>query len=132
MIFQQIAAIQAGRKTMTQRVEQEGETAIPALIPDYDTGERAIEAVKDKNGRLKWRVGCVYATVPKRGQHGVGFIRIVSIERVSVQDMTEQDALDEGVGSLAEYRELWGRINKKKGRRWIDNPTVWRIRFEVA
>lgn len=125
MIIQQTEEVKDGRKTLTQRIEQDGETAVL-------NNAGVIVAVKDKNGRMKWRVGGRYAIVPKRGQHGIGFIRITEITRVSVQNMTEKDALDEGVANVAEYRELWGRINRKKGRRWADNPTVWRIRFEVS
>jgi hypothetical protein len=123
MIFKQIEEIKSGRKTMTQRIVGEGETA-----ELNEAGE--IIAVKDRHGRHKWRIGQLYAVVPKRGQSGIGRIRLLSIVQVSVRNMTAYDAWHEGVDSVEEYRALWNRINYRKGRRWEDNPRVWRLRFE--
>lgn len=44
-----------------------------------------------------------------------------------LQRMTELEALDEGVNSLAEYALLWDAINGKGS--WAANPDVWRIKF---
>jgi hypothetical protein len=125
MIFRQIDEIKRGRKTMTQRVVKDGE------LPVIDEAG-AIVAVRAANGRDKWRIGRSYALVPKRGAHGVGFIRLLKIERVSVRNMDQYDAWREGVSSVAEYAALWDRINRRKGTRWADNPMVWRLTFEVA
>jgi hypothetical protein len=125
MIFKQIDEIKSGRKSMTQRVIKDGETSVID-----ETG--VIVAVKDRHGRDKWRVGRTYAMVPKRGAHGVGFIRLLKIERVSVRNMDQYDAWREGVSSVAEYAALWDRINRRKGTRWADNPMVWRLHFEVV
>ena len=64
-----------------------------------------------------------------------------------MQDITEEDALSEGVTArcvevsglfpadfrVGNYRfgyaALWDSINKKPGTRWVDNPWVWRIEF---
>lgn len=56
-------------------------------------------------------------------------IRIEAFWQTPLQTMTHEEALAEGVGSLEEYAALWDRINTKRGQRWADNPTVWRIRF---
>lgn len=67
-----------------------------------------------------------------------------------LQDMTEEEAIAEGIeytgdqiqdgkkvcGSVSvvgTYAALWDRINgAKPGRRWADNPWVWRIQFKKA
>lgn len=125
MIFKQVEEIKSGRKTMTQRIVQDGEYAV------YDDTGQIIE-VRGKNGRLKRRVGGVYAIVPKRGQKGVGFYRVTSITQPRVQDMNMLHAIAEGVGGVGEYQALWDSINTRKGKRWEDNPLVWRYRFEVV
>jgi hypothetical protein len=125
MIFKQIAEVLRGRKTMTQRIVQDGEYAV------YDDAGRIIE-VRDKNGRLKIRVGGVYAAVPKRGMKGVGHVRVTSIQQPHVQEMTLMAAIAEGVNSVGEYQRLWDSINDRKGKRWADNPRVWRYRFEAV
>jgi hypothetical protein len=51
---------------------------------------------------------------------------ITDITAQRLHDMTEADAVSEGVGSLAEYKELWDSINGKKYP-WAMNPWVWRI-----
>lgn len=124
MIFKQIAEVLSGQKTMTQRIVQDGEYAVKNM-------GRIIE-VRDKNGRLKIRVGGVYAAVPKRGQKGVGHVRVTSIQQPHVQEMTLMAAIAEGVNSVGEYQRLWDSINDRKGKRWADNPKVWRYRFEVV
>ncbi len=57
---------------------------------------------------------------------------ILSVHPEWLQDITEEDAVAEGVGSVAEYAELWDSIHpkpgprdKKKPTRWADNPGVW-------
>ena len=68
---------------------------------------------------------------------GMGFeelrIRITAIHQERLQDITEADAQAEGVGSVAEYRELWESINgKTPGARWQDNPMVFVLEFELV
>lgn len=68
-------------------------------------------------------------------------IRITSIRRERVQDISEEDILAEGFTPLRHngkncrvhdwYAGLWDTINTHKGTRWNDNPVVWVLTFEV-
>lgn len=60
-------------------------------------------------------------------------LRITEIRVQRVQEISEEDALAEGVeGGQIEFFTLWHQINAKPGRTWADNPWVWAINFEVA
>jgi hypothetical protein len=73
---------------------------------------------------------------------------IEDIREERLQDITEEDAIAEGVEAHDEdgvayygplnqghcdprqaFRELWDSINTKPGQRWADKPTVARIQF---
>lgn len=123
MIFQQKDEVRTGRKTLTQRVDDGGYTV------ERDADDEIVKVYK--NGRLKWAVGKSYAAIPKRGQKRFGDYRAKRIQYRPLHDMTEADAVKEGVEDLAAYRALWTRINgKRKGKRWDDNPAVFAIEFE--
>jgi hypothetical protein len=161
MYFKQVREIVRRTKTQTRRTVKVGEFLIDG-------------AVFSKSGRLKWCIGRDYAVSPGRGKHGLicnprtgetapgdvgraGFvplrIKIDHIKSQRLHDMTESDALAEGIarsgyGFIASvdgyefgrkykspifaYANLWDSINKKPGTRWEDNPTVWVIHFSVA
>jgi len=56
---------------------------------------------------------------------------IKSLEIAQRQDISESDAISEGVSSREEFKSLWNSLNdKKQGRSWEDNPMVWVISFE--
>ena len=154
MYAKQIMEIVERLKTCTQRVVKPGETAVEQ--------DGQIVAVLTAAGRVKWKVGGVYAVSPTRGWPaavwrevgsgvfivkpntktaqaeyiGKGYqpvrICIKRIERVSVQAMDEVVAVAEGVQSVAAYMTLWTSINQGRGDRWEDNPVVWRIWFELV
>jgi hypothetical protein len=153
MIFKQWKEILEGKKTQTRRVVKPGEVDDKTLC--YDSYEwpdlRGRVRLPDKisaiytgvsqgNLRLKWQVGRTYAIQPGRGQKQVGRIRLTAIRQERVQDISEADVIAEGVElrswgydwtKTAGYAELWDVINTRKPMRWIDNPLVWVLTFEL-
>lgn len=58
-------------------------------------------------------------------------VKSVRVERV--QEITQRDAIAEGLvtlASVAEFRRLWDSINAKRGYSWDVNPWVWVVEFE--
>jgi len=91
--------------------------------------------------REVWRVGKTYAVQPGRGKKAVGRIRITAIRREALQDVSCDDALQEGAypygrgiwsTAVEEFAELWDSIHDKPGTTWNDNPAVWVLTFELA
>jgi len=60
---------------------------------------------------------------------GMRFL-VTSVERQTLGDMTEEDAIAEGYPSLAAYRELILRMHP--GMAWSDEDLVWVHRFQRA
>lgn len=74
------------------------------------------------------------------------WLRVVDVRCERLQDITESDALAEGVvgckrqnsyprgtdgqPNRAEYAILWDSINTEPGTQWESNCFVWRIQFE--
>lgn len=132
MIFKQIDEILTGRKTQTRRLWKDGDFA---WIWGQANGEKlSYSLIIGISGRIRYKRDHTYAIVPKRGAKGIGQrIRILQIRRERLQDITEADALAEGVGSVEEYKALWESINgKTKWARWDANPAVWVLTFEVV
>lgn len=127
MIFRQIEEIRSGKKRQARRIDK-GEQITETI--ENVLGYKAITKVS-LNGRLKWQTGKTYAAIPKRGAKRFGNYMILNIRYQRLQEITLADALQEGVESVEEYRDLWESINgKTKGARWNDNPNVWIIEFQ--
>lgn len=54
-------------------------------------------------------------------------LEIVEVWPERLQEISEEDAQAEGVGSRAEFEALWKQINGEAS--WAENPWVWVIRF---
>jgi hypothetical protein len=77
-------------------------------------------------------------------------LRVIDVRAERVQDITEDDAKDEGVHQLlngfyrcyqspekgartsatASFMSLWNSINTQRGYGWDSNPWVWVVEFE--
>jgi hypothetical protein len=107
------------------------------LVPDAFNEDRFYgPMIRDDHGRWFQRV----EYRPLR-------IRLLSIRRERVQDISEEDARAEGVHTssvlldylsnpvdlyVPTYARLWDCINTRKGTRWADSPWVWALSFEVV
>ncbi len=69
------------------------------------------------------------------------FLRVTCVRAERLQDITEEDAVREGVMGLIDkilqgltgktrFERLWDRLNKKRGYGWDTNPWVWVYTFE--
>ena len=161
MIFQHtIAQVLDGSKTQTRRLalpDSNGTGEQPCEMIGWPNGIKSVQRLDDMHNLwiTKWQVGKTYAIQPGRGKKAVGRIRITDIRRECVQDISEDDARAEGieysievntVGSLATqiefgftigrrrdvYAELWDTIHTKPGTRWVDNPEVFVLTFELV
>jgi hypothetical protein len=167
MIFKQWQDVLSGRKTQTRRLVSENHTDDKTLA--YDAMEwpdlrciippkkisAVFSGVYTGDLRIKWAVGRTYAVQPGRGKKQIARIRLTGIRQEYVQDITEADAIAEGIelpvnvqaaGTLAgaiqfgfdiglrrdAYAEIWDTIHTNPGTRWTDNPAVWVLEFELA
>lgn len=153
MIFQHThELVRNGTKTQTRRLCRPGDHSGPRWghVP-----ENSYSRVVYRHGRLKWYTDGTYAIQPGRGQQAIGRIRLTRIEQTALQYMTDLNAFDEGIqlctvclngypqrigdicpacGSrspVEQFSRLWDAIHRKPGTRWIDNPIVWVLTFEL-
>ena len=65
-------------------------------------------------------------------------IRITAIRQEPLQDISEEDAKDEGcrpsvklgTGAIEQFSGIWNTIHATPGTRWADNPDVWVLEWE--
>ena len=154
---QLVRAILDGRKTQTRRVTKpqpkDGETmdveCLPFFCPYGKVGDRLW--VKEKhafggNGvffpdscdgtvRIAWTSS---RFMPKKFARI--WLEITNIRVERVQDITEKDAIAEGVEvcfqhsphhkKRASFSLLWDSLNAERGFGWYKNPWVWVIEFK--
>lgn len=121
--------ILTGEKTQTRRTVKPGEYLYDP-IPDTKMVLGANKRTKDRCTKYltKWVVGQTYAIQPGRGKAAIGRFKLLDIRRERVQDITEQDAIAEGFGSISEFFGVFESIN---GKAALDKE-VWVLTFEVT
>jgi hypothetical protein len=121
----------------------ETEQGIPTGGYIYKAGSKP---EPDGDTPLKWRPSLF---MPKEAARI--FLRITDVRVKRLQDITEEDARDEGVGDPYDYQApeyyeqphmrgigyfasafagLWDSLNSKRGYGWDTNPWVWVYSFE--
>lgn len=133
MIFQYTwEMVLAGKKTQTRRLVFEGETSPEPEVVD---GKLIIRHVSKAN-RVKWRWQGRYAVQPGRVKKAVAFIEIINIRKERLQELTEADAIAEGIdvptgeSAVDAYARLWEEMHGAGA--WDRNPLVWVLEFKVV
>lgn len=154
MIFQHtIDKVLAGTKTQTRRIVKENEfsSTIPrSVLPFMRTAYRSGEiAYVGAGSRIVYEVGKTYAVQPARGKSAVARMRIMSIRREDVCNISYEDARAEGFSSIEEFLQIWCLIhdpaalkkaNKFNGYHFYDVATsrpaerydAWVLTFELV
>jgi hypothetical protein len=113
-------------------------------LPEGVAKHITCELCEDRDGYIKWRSP---RFMPKEAARIFLLVTNVRVERV--QDITEEDAIAEGVlwerarkinqletsdsiydNAKALFMRLWDSINAKRGYGWDKNPWVWVVKFE--
>ncbi len=75
----------------------------------------------------QYKPGKDYAVCPGRGKHQLGRIKVISVWRELLEDITDKDAVLEGFADRAEFVHYWLKLYG----RWDFGMPVWRIEFTV-
>lgn len=140
-----IQQVLSGLKTQTRRLVQPGDRAI------FDHDLTTIWVVH-RNGRLLYQVGKVYAAQAGRGQPAAGRIRLKSIRKQRVNEISEGDALAEGVtldhyycdegtnndptpihrcDPVGKFADLWNTIHTGAAA-YENGPECWVLTLELC
>ena len=93
-----------------------------------------------KNLRGKWRPSIFMPRWASRIQLEVNAVSVERLQDISIDDIVAEGALPadakigpNGMFAIDTWRDLWDSINgKRPGCAWVDNPWVWRVRFEMV
>lgn len=116
------------------------ETWMPETEQGIHTGGYIYRAtdnpVPDGDRKLKWRPSIF---MPREAARI--FLRVTEVRAERIQDITEEDAIREGVmgwidkiiGGMTgktRFQRLWDKLNAARGYGWDKNPWVWVYTFE--
>jgi len=116
MIFSRtIDLVLAGKKDCTTRLQYFGDVFVPNVV------------VKRSNGKVRWRVGGIYAVQRERCHSSEGSIRIDRIEPVvDPLNVSLEVARAEGFDSVSEYQKVWRSLHKSE-----PIQLCWRLWFTL-
>ena len=127
-----VQAILRGKKTQTRRLHKKQrfevgeevyvrEAYAEILIDGQHIPKYAYKA--DSECKYSWKSG---RFMPKCAARIC--LQITEVRHQNLRDISETDAIAEGVKSREEFSELWNRINKEI--RWEDNSKVYAYTFK--
>lgn len=126
--------ILAGKKTQTRRLRVPGMNG-DMLFGDLLEDENLVKvSAIERNGRMKWEVGHTYAVQPGRGKKAIGRIRITKIRSEHISDITNDDAIAEGVQETR-MNYAWPWVFNFKGQDYFGNTPreafclFWKVFF---
>jgi hypothetical protein len=147
---QMIEALELRQKIATRRVVNAGNSfVLPGVFANLDLSSGRRKSIAGENiirARCRFNAGervvSVHSKIQpadllwvRRGQRGgtrassTLTLEVWAVDVSRLHDMTDVDAIDEGVGSREEFRALWCDINGPAS--WVENPWVWTYRFTV-
>jgi hypothetical protein len=153
-----MTALRRGAKIETRRLVGSGNTVVlPGKFEQCDMGTARVRTSRhgtltEIRARCELPSGTRVVTIAPKVQPGDVFwtrkprgrrkdsritLLVMEVHARRVQDMTDQDALDEGIQHYAggdgrprdRFRSLWNDINGPTG--WDQNDWVWVYRFQV-
>jgi hypothetical protein len=146
MIFQHTwQKVLSGEKTQTRRIVKPGQYQ----RRDFDLpGAPIVQVAHTKNGvvgtgtPVVYNVGSTYAVQPARTAKAIARIRILSIRREDVRDISADDAFREGYGGIVDFLRVWTSMHDKSAvefpnlRYLYDRPAehyqAWVLTFELV
>jgi len=149
MIFKQWQQVLDGTKTQTRRPTKGADYTWTDVAASFATGSPVIREVCgiSDSGRhyLKWSIGKTYAVQPGRGKKSEGRVRIKTIRRERLGDISLEDIFAEGVAyqvppseewlmvpDIGVARQLYAELWERCGGNWEQdqNEDVWVLEFE--
>lgn len=148
MIFQHTwEKVLSGEKTQTRRIVKPGDAFTTPLsmgiigphrgrvvttLPNYARPPRGFDNIYSvMNGkRTVYQVGKTYAVQSGRGQKAVARIRILSIKREDVREISDEDVKAEGFESRVTFFKVWCDMHDsevlKHPMEWVmENAYLW-------
>lgn len=115
MIFQHTwQKVLTGEKVQTRRLvkprqifEERTEFGLPPAV-------FTVSNASDPRPKVLYEVGKTYAVQPGRGKAAVARIRILSIRREDVREISDEDVRAEGFSSAARFFDTWVCMHDKK------------------
>ena len=133
-----VRAILDGRKTQTRRVHEFPKYGIGDFLwvretwwQCYDNNDRIYYAATETPDDTENRHYQKRPSIFLRRANARIILEVVSVWWEMIQDISEKNAMAEGVGDKAAFQHLWNDINGKRGFGWNQNPLVYVYEFKI-
>lgn len=127
-------------KTQTRRLVQPGDIGVSFFSDEGKLLENGSYETVWRNGRLLYQVGKTYAAQGGRGKPAAGHIRLKSIRKERVNEISRSDAIDEGYPEtwddinpqpITWFKSLWNTIHTGAAA-FEAGPECWVLEFELV